>query len=223
MTVLLWISFFLSFFLVQFLMSWIPSMLKMSGATVQQGSVAFALANLSSVMATFFMGRMMDKLDAYRVIMVSFLISTFTVALVRLDGGLFLRRRRHVAISEWHLRMPVAAVAESWRWLPFPIRLSITRHRHRLVLRPGANRRHVGAVPGRVPPRPALERWRGLLCSGMRRLAAASSLSTVLKAAKQENAWRQKPRRKAAAAVTSLMMTMVDTAARRPRPALPAI
>lgn len=87
MTVLLWISFFLSFFLVQFLMSWIPSMLKMSGATVQQGSVAFALANLSSVVATFFMGRMMDKLDAYRVIMISFLISFVTVSLFGLTAG----------------------------------------------------------------------------------------------------------------------------------------
>ena len=87
MTILLWVSFFLSFFLVQFLMSWIPSMLKMSGATVQQGSVAFALANLSSVVATFFMGRMMDKLDAYRVIMVSFIISAVTVSLFGWTAG----------------------------------------------------------------------------------------------------------------------------------------
>jgi AAHS family 4-hydroxybenzoate transporter-like MFS transporter len=87
MTVLLWFSFFLAFFLVQFLMSWIPSMLKMSGATVQQGSVALALANASSVVATFFMGRMMDRLDAYRVIMVSFIISAFTVALFGLTAG----------------------------------------------------------------------------------------------------------------------------------------
>lgn len=87
MTVLLWVSFFLSFFLVQFLMSWIPSMLKMSGATVQQGSVAFAFANGSAVIATFFMGRIMDKLDAYRVIMVSFLISTVTVALFGLTAS----------------------------------------------------------------------------------------------------------------------------------------
>jgi AAHS family 4-hydroxybenzoate transporter-like MFS transporter len=87
MTVLLWISFFLSFFLVQFLMSWIPSMLKMSGATVQQGGVAFALANLSSVVATVIMGRIMDKLDAYRVIMVSFLISAVTVSLFGLTAG----------------------------------------------------------------------------------------------------------------------------------------
>lgn len=87
MTVLLWVSFFLAFFLVQFLMSWIPSMLKMSGATMAQGSVAFALANLSSVVATFFMGRMMDKLDAYRVIMISFVISFFTVSLFGLTAG----------------------------------------------------------------------------------------------------------------------------------------
>ena len=56
-TVLLWISFFLGYYLIYLMLSWAPTLLKKSGASVQQYSMAFALINLGSAIATIAVGR----------------------------------------------------------------------------------------------------------------------------------------------------------------------
>jgi len=60
-TVLLWICFFLGYYLVFLMSSWAPTLLKKSGASVQQYSLGFALINLGAVIATVTVGRLTDK------------------------------------------------------------------------------------------------------------------------------------------------------------------
>lgn len=67
-TLLLWVSFYLSFYLLWILFSWVPTLLKQSGATVQQYSLGFAFIHLGSVIACFCIGRCMSKFNKLNVV-----------------------------------------------------------------------------------------------------------------------------------------------------------
>ena len=74
-TVLLWISFFLGYYLIYLMLSWAPTLLKKSGASVQQYSMAFALINFGSAIATVTVGRLMDKAkNPYRILQGGFIL-----------------------------------------------------------------------------------------------------------------------------------------------------
>ena len=60
-TILLWLCFFLGYYLIYLMAAWSPTLLKKSGATVQQYSLAFALINFGSAVATVSIGWLMDK------------------------------------------------------------------------------------------------------------------------------------------------------------------
>jgi MFS transporter, AAHS family, 4-hydroxybenzoate transporter len=78
-TVLLWIAFFASFYLLWILLSWAPTLLRKSGATVQQYSLAFAGINLGSAVATITIGRLMDKSNPFNILKVAFIIAFVSV------------------------------------------------------------------------------------------------------------------------------------------------
>jgi AAHS family 4-hydroxybenzoate transporter-like MFS transporter len=65
-TVLLWVLFFFSFYLLWIVLAWAPTLLKKSGATVQQYSLGFACIMFGSLVATITIGRMMDRFDPFR-------------------------------------------------------------------------------------------------------------------------------------------------------------
>jgi AAHS family 4-hydroxybenzoate transporter-like MFS transporter len=67
-TLLLWVAFFWSFYLIWIILAWSPTLLKQSGATVQQYSMAFFFINLGSALATISIGRLMDKLSLFWVV-----------------------------------------------------------------------------------------------------------------------------------------------------------
>ena len=74
-TVLLWICFFLGYYLIYLMLSWAPTLLKKSGASVQQYSLAFALINFGSAIATVTVGRLMDKAkNPYRILQGGFIL-----------------------------------------------------------------------------------------------------------------------------------------------------
>ncbi len=80
MTVLIWVLFYLSFLLIQFMMSWNPSLMRQSGASIQQYSVAFALLNFGNVVATVLIGRFMDKFDSFLIMMATFIIAAISLS-----------------------------------------------------------------------------------------------------------------------------------------------
>ncbi|WP_321532185.1 MFS transporter [uncultured Desulfuromonas sp.] len=67
-TLLIWALFYLSFYLLWILFSWVPTLLKQSGATVQQYSLGFAFIHLGSVIACFCIGRCMSKFNKLNVV-----------------------------------------------------------------------------------------------------------------------------------------------------------
>lgn len=67
-TLLLWALFFMSFYLLWILFSWVPTLLKKSGATVQQYSIGFAFIHLGSVIACLCIGTLMTKFNKLNVV-----------------------------------------------------------------------------------------------------------------------------------------------------------
>ena len=78
-TILLWIAFFASFYLLWLLLSWAPTLLRKSGATVQQFSVAFACINIGSLLATITIGILMDRFSPFKILGTGFLLAFVSV------------------------------------------------------------------------------------------------------------------------------------------------
>jgi AAHS family 4-hydroxybenzoate transporter-like MFS transporter len=79
-TVLIWVLFYLSFLLLIFVTIWNPTLLRRSGATLQQASISYTLWNAGAVLATLTVGRIMDKLNYHRALAVIFVIAAIMVA-----------------------------------------------------------------------------------------------------------------------------------------------
>jgi len=75
----IWLLFFLSFYLLWVLIAWTPTLLKKSGASVQQYSVAFAMLHVGSFITALVIGRLMDRFNLYKVLVVTFLLAFVSV------------------------------------------------------------------------------------------------------------------------------------------------
>lgn len=78
-TILLWVLFFESFYLLWILFSWVPTLLKKSGASVQQYSIGFAFIHLGSVVAILCIGRCMDRFNKLNVVKYIFICAFFSM------------------------------------------------------------------------------------------------------------------------------------------------
>jgi AAHS family 4-hydroxybenzoate transporter-like MFS transporter len=78
-TAAIWSLFFLSFYLLWVLIAWTPTLLKKSGASVQQYSVAFAMLHVGSFVTALVIGRLMDRFNLYKVLVVTFLLAFVSV------------------------------------------------------------------------------------------------------------------------------------------------
>ena len=74
-TVLLWSAFMLSYYLLWLILSWTPMLLKKSGASPQEFSLAFASINFGAVLATLSIGILMDRFHPVRILKVGFALS----------------------------------------------------------------------------------------------------------------------------------------------------
>jgi AAHS family 4-hydroxybenzoate transporter-like MFS transporter len=80
MTVLIFVLFYLSFLLIQFMMSWNPSLMRASGASIQQYSFAFALLNFGNVVATIIIGKFMDKFNSFLIMACTFILAAISLS-----------------------------------------------------------------------------------------------------------------------------------------------
>jgi AAHS family 4-hydroxybenzoate transporter-like MFS transporter len=74
-TVLLWIAFVLSYYLVWMILSWTPTLLKDSGASTQEASLAFAYVNMGAVISTVLIGVLMDKFSPFKILKIGFFLA----------------------------------------------------------------------------------------------------------------------------------------------------
>lgn len=89
-TLLLWIGLIGSLYSMWVLTAWAPTLLRKTGATVQQYSLATAGLHFGAFIATIFIGRFMDKFNRFNVLLVGFLLSCVSlVAFGQLAAGSF--------------------------------------------------------------------------------------------------------------------------------------
>lgn len=78
-TVLLWVALIGSLYSLWILTSWAPTLLRKSGASIQQYSLAFACLHFGAFLATIFIGRLMDKVNPYRVLQIGFTLGCLSL------------------------------------------------------------------------------------------------------------------------------------------------
>jgi len=79
-TVLLWVLSFLSFYLLWIVVSWLPTLLRQSGASAQEYSRAFACMNVGATVGTIGIGRLMDRFNPFRTLKFAFVLAFITVS-----------------------------------------------------------------------------------------------------------------------------------------------
>jgi AAHS family 4-hydroxybenzoate transporter-like MFS transporter len=86
-TILLWIGVIGSLYSLWVLGSWLPTLLHKTGASVRQYSWAFACLHGGSVVAFVIIGRIMDKVNPFRVLIVSFLLGAVSLVVFGYTAG----------------------------------------------------------------------------------------------------------------------------------------
>lgn len=78
-TILLWSAFMLSYYLLWLILSWTPMLLKKSGASPQEFSLAFACVNFGAALATVFIGMLMDRFNPVRILKAGFVLACASI------------------------------------------------------------------------------------------------------------------------------------------------
>ena len=78
-TLLLWSAFALSYYLLWLILSWTPMLLKKSGASPREFSLAFACVNFGAALATVFIGMLMDKFNPLRILKAGFALACVSI------------------------------------------------------------------------------------------------------------------------------------------------
>jgi AAHS family 4-hydroxybenzoate transporter-like MFS transporter len=79
-TLLLWVTCFTSFLILIFTISWIPALLRGNGVSMAQVGFAIALHSIGSTIGSSAVGRVMDRVGTYSVLITTFLIAAVTTA-----------------------------------------------------------------------------------------------------------------------------------------------
>jgi AAHS family 4-hydroxybenzoate transporter-like MFS transporter len=89
-TFLLWIGLIGSLYSMWVLTAWAPTLMRKTGASVQQYSLATAGLHFGAFVATIFIGRLMDKFNRFTVLLVGFVLSCVSlVSFGQLAAGSF--------------------------------------------------------------------------------------------------------------------------------------
>jgi len=86
-TTFLWIGVIGSLYSLYVLGSWSPTLLHKAGASVRQYSLAFACLHGGSFVMFLFVGRIMDKVNPFRVLIVGFILGAASLVVFGLTAG----------------------------------------------------------------------------------------------------------------------------------------
>ncbi len=73
-TILLWILFFLDYGILIFFLSWVPTLIKIATGSTTMLGTSLAFWNIGSIVLTFAIGRAVDRLGYYRVLVPAFVL-----------------------------------------------------------------------------------------------------------------------------------------------------
>lgn len=86
-TILLWVVCTAALYLLWILNTWSPTLLRNSGATVQQYSLAYAFLCFGAVISSIFIGRSMDRFNPFRVLQIGFILASISLAVFGIGAG----------------------------------------------------------------------------------------------------------------------------------------
>jgi len=86
-TILLWVVCTAALYLLWILNTWSPTLLRNSGATVQQYSLAYAFLCFGAVISSIFIGRSMDRFNPFRVLQIGFILAAISLAVFGIGAG----------------------------------------------------------------------------------------------------------------------------------------
>ena len=73
-TVLLWLLYFLDYGILIFFLSWVPTLIKMTTGSTTALGTSLAFWNIGSIVCSFGIGRIVDKIGYYRVLPLAFVV-----------------------------------------------------------------------------------------------------------------------------------------------------
>jgi len=86
-TIVWWVICVLATYMVWILVSWATTLLRNSGATVLQYSLGFAAIMLGNIVAAVYVGRLMDRVNPFRVLQVGFVLAFAALTAFGLAAG----------------------------------------------------------------------------------------------------------------------------------------
>jgi AAHS family 4-hydroxybenzoate transporter-like MFS transporter len=98
-TLLLWVTCFVSFLILIFTISWIPALLRANGVSMAQVGFAIALHSIGSAMGSSSVGRIMDRIGAYAMLITTFCIAAVATAALGFTVSSFWQLAVVIALS----------------------------------------------------------------------------------------------------------------------------
>lgn len=86
-TLLLWLLCSFALYLLWVLNTWSPTLLRRSGATVQQYSLAYACLCFGAAVSSIFIGRLMDRFNPFTVLQVGFVLGALSLVAFGIGAG----------------------------------------------------------------------------------------------------------------------------------------
>ncbi|MBN3788715.1 aromatic acid/H+ symport family MFS transporter [Burkholderia sp. Ac-20353] len=81
-TLLLWLTFFMSLLVIYLLSSWLPTLLRTTGATLQTAARVTAMFQVGGTLGAIVLGWLMDRFDPHRVLACSYVAAGMFVAAI---------------------------------------------------------------------------------------------------------------------------------------------
>jgi AAHS family 4-hydroxybenzoate transporter-like MFS transporter len=87
-TLLLWIAFFMSLLVIYLLSSWLPTLIKSTGVSLKTASLVTTMFQVGGTIGAILLGWLMDRVDAHRVLAVSYALAGVFIAAIGSLAGL---------------------------------------------------------------------------------------------------------------------------------------
>lgn len=81
-TVTLWVMFFMSMLIIYLLSSWLPTLIKNTGRSLQDASLVTAMFQVGGTVGSIALGRFMDRYNPTRVLSLAYIVGAVFIALI---------------------------------------------------------------------------------------------------------------------------------------------
>lgn len=81
-TLVLWVMFFMCMLIIYLLSSWLPTLIKNTGRTLQDASLVTAMFQIGGTLGSITLGRWMDRYRPTRVLSLAYLVAALFIALI---------------------------------------------------------------------------------------------------------------------------------------------